>query len=167
MTTLNTYHQQVEQLLKDTFPPLQTVESYRIGQTLDTPAVLIEVESMRVGERNGEGKVPVVMAVALHCVLGHGTPNLELEVRNFAAQVMALLQDQYFGMPNDLDRPENIDAQSGEFKPGKGGFETMVVTFQQTIYIGEPVFDLTGPISIKVNFAIDGETEQEVVLTDA
>lgn len=169
MSEIHTYHTNLRATLLAEFPVLETVAEYRIGETLATPAVLVEVESMRLGELNGLGKTPVVLSVALHCVLGHTTPNVELEVRNFAAQVLNLLRNQYFDMPDGVEAPANLQALPGEFKPGKGGFESMVVTYEQTLYMGEPAFDLSYEgISTEVNFAVAHEEDpsgQTVVLT--
>lgn len=168
MSEIHTYHTNLKATLLAAFPVLETVAVYRIGETLATPAVLVEVESMRIGELNGLGKTPVVLSVALHCVLGHATPHVELEVRNFAAQVLNLLRNQYFDMPDDVESPENLQALPGDFKPGKGGFESMVVTYEQTLYMGDPAFDLSYEgVSSEVNFAVVSEENasgQTVVL---
>ena len=160
MSEIHTYHANLTSALQAAFPALRTVAAYRIGETLTTPAVLVEIESMRVGELNGEGKTPVVLSVALHCVLGHSTPNLEMEVRNFAAQVMNFLRNQYFDMPDALEAPQNLHAMPGDFKPGKSGFESMVVTYEQTLYMGEPAFDLSAEgVSVELSFDVTDDDQ--------
>lgn len=154
MSEISTYHDQLKDTLQTAFPVLRTVASFRVGETLETPAILIDIESLRLGQLTGEGRTPIVLSVSLHCVLGHTTPDLELEVRNFAAQVINLIRDQYFGIGDDVRTPENLSAQLGEFKPGKSGFETMVVTYEQVLYMGAPAFDLTGPISTELTFNV-------------
>ena len=166
--TLTSYHANLKQALQEAFPVLQTVESYRIGETLATPAILTEIEHMSVGDINSEGKTPVVLSMALHCILGHGTPNLELEVRNFAAQTLVLLRNNYIGFTQDIDAPGNLQAQPSEFKPGKGGFESVAVTYEQTIYLGDPAFDLTSyGLSTELNFDVvfGGVHEREAIVT--
>jgi len=157
---IHQYHTQLISTLQAAFPSVQTLAAYRINETLATPAILIEVEGMTVGKLNSMGKTPLNLSMALHCVLGHGTPNLELEVRNFASQVMNLLTNQYFNLPDLLEAPQNISAQPGEFKPGKSGFDSFVVTFEQVIYVGEGAFDLTGVPAVEIHF-----NQNEVVVT--
>ena len=158
MSEIHDYHTQLKQMLKDTFPVLETVEDYRIGETLNTPAILIEVESMSVGDLDGMGKTPLLLNVALHCILGHTTTNLELEVRDFAAQVLSAMRNQYLSMPDNLKAPMNLQAQPGEFRPGKGGYDSFAVTYEQLLYIGEPAFDLTGVLATEISLSVNNET---------
>lgn len=158
MSEIHDYHTQLKQQLTAAFDSqLQTVEDYRISDTLKTPAILIEMESMSVGTLNGEGKTPLNLNMALHCILGHSTENIELEVRDFAAQVLNLMRNQYLEMPDIVDAPQNLQAQPGELKPGKGGFDSFVVTYEQVLYVGEPAFDLSGVPAVEISFSVNDE----------
>lgn len=155
MNEIYDYHSQLKALLVAQFASLQTVTDYCVGETLATPAILIEVESMQMGGLKSDGKTPLVLSVALHCVLGHTTPNLELELRNFAGQVMSLMHNQYLDMPDILNAPLNITAMPGDFKKGKAGFDSFVVTYEQTLLVGEGAFDLSGIPCFEVRFNDD------------
>jgi len=66
MSEIHTYHANLTSALQAAFPALRTVAAYRIGETLTTPAVLIEIESMRVGDGNtptGVGKTHTALAL--------------------------------------------------------------------------------------------------------
>lgn len=159
MSELHDYHTQLKQALLDAFTALQTVEDYRVGETLNTPAILIEVESMSFGDIDGAGKMPLLLNMALHCVLGHTTPNIELEVRDFASQVMNFMRNQFLAMPDDLKAPGNLQAQPGEFRPGKGGYDSFTVTYEQVLLTGTPAFDLSGVLATEITFAVNNDVQ--------
>lgn len=159
MSELHDYHTQLKQALLDAFTALQTVEDYRVGETLNTPAVLIEVESMSMGELDGEGKTPLLLNMALHCVLGHTTPNIELEVRDFASQVIIFMRNQFLSMPDSLKAPQNLQALPGEFRPGKGGYDSFTVTYEQVVLVGAPAFDLSGVLATEITFAVNNDVQ--------
>ncbi|MDG4811931.1 hypothetical protein P8629_02825 [Hydrogenovibrio sp. 3SP14C1] len=159
MSDIITYHDNIKAVIEATFPSLKTVAAYRIGEKLNTPALLYEVEQMDFGQRISNGKTPVNLNVALHCVLSAKTTNVGLQVRSFATMVIDLLKDEYFELPDDCEAPYNIQALPGEFKPGKDGFESFVVTFNQVLYVGDAEFDFSGVAVSEITFtSADGDT---------
>lgn len=159
MSDINTYHDNVKAVIEATFPSLKTVADYRIGAKLNTPALLYELEQFDIGKRKSNGKTPLNLSMAFHCVLSMKTPNVERQVRLFASMVADMLKDEYFELPDDCEAPYNIQALPGEFKPGKDGFESFVVTFNQFLYVGDAEFDFSGVPVTEITFtSADGDT---------
>ena len=108
---------------------------------INSPAVLLNVEAMSYEERDGTGRTPVIMDMALHCILSKRTPRVQVEVREFAAELMRLVEQvgmSRWGLGEACGMPGNISAQPAAFSPDKGGFESWAVTWSQTFWIGGP-----------------------------
>ncbi|HID01215.1 MAG TPA: hypothetical protein EYP05_07815, partial [Piscirickettsiaceae bacterium] len=57
---------------------LTTVAPYR-PDSLRTPAALVAIERMeQAGKAAADGRLPLGVSVAVHCILSHKTPNLQL-----------------------------------------------------------------------------------------
>lgn len=115
---------------------LVTVDRYmpEQGGTIRTPAALIDLESFDEGGNDGTGRLTLSVHMAVHCILGFRTPNVDVEVRKFAAEIMWLIGR----CPHRFGHPERRSAMPGAFKPGeKDGFEDYVVTFDLTCHLGE------------------------------
>lgn len=135
-------------------------ESFKI----DTPAVLIEMVEAKPGRAVTGGRIPFNCEFALHCILSSKTPDLPLAVRNLAAMlalVVGYTEDdaaqnkesdfvvggrQSWGLSAlgvESVPIDSINIYPGAFKPGKGGnekafgFDSMIVTFEQQIHLGD------------------------------
>ena len=158
---------------------------------IDTPAVLIEMVEAKPGRAVTGGRIPFNCEFALHCILSSKTPDLPLAVRNLAAMVALVVgyteedaeKNQItdfvvYGRQNwglgDLGVEsvpiDSINLYPGSFKPGKGGkekafgFDSMIVTFEQQIHLGNllinpPTF-LPGQVEIEGSdsVGVDGWT---------
>lgn len=114
------------------------------GMLVDTPAVIIEVEQLNdaYADDLSDGRDAVVCSVGLYCVLGVKTPNLQQALWNFAAEMMRNLKNNRVGVISDglAGRPESVSSHLGRMKLGDGGFDSRVVTFEQTVFLGEQSF---------------------------
>ena len=50
---------------------------------------------------------------------------------------MDIIRHNHWGLGADVSHPENMSAQPAEFRPGKAGFESWAVSWDQTVYLGE------------------------------
>jgi len=121
---------------------LKTIDEYlpvRYG-TLETPAALIDIEGFdeSPGDDDGTGRIPLTVHIAIHCVLGFRTKNVEIEVRAFAAEVMRILRS----CPHGVGHPERLSGMPGMFRPGEqDGFEDFVITFDVLCRVGESIWE--------------------------
>jgi len=138
---------------------LETVASYSpdISNPINTPALLLELEGFGDGQDRGEDRIPLRCRFTAHCILSLETPDVEIEVAQFAAQLHGLIAKNRWGLGADLLPPENIESAPSTFKPGKHGYESWAVTWEQTVYLGESKWASTimGPLEVNVALSPD------------
>ena len=154
-TSLKDFHNAITQTVTDHFNSKVHVLAYpeELSQ-IQTPAILLEMESGEEGQDPGDGRFAFRCRMAAHCVLGFQTENIGLEVRSFASQLFIMLMDNKFGLGTDISRPEGLELHPGEFKPGKAGFESWCVIWEQTFYLEESAWDDTGVVPETVMLGI-------------
>lgn len=152
---LDAYHDALVDLFRDHFgDSLETVQAYlpdmqstdpASGLTINTPALLVEIEKTSQGQNLGDGRTAVECHLAIHCILGVATPSLQRALRNFGVEVQRLLTaDGYcLGSVVKAGQPEDLTGMPGWWqKGGAGGYDSWVVTFDQTLWIGASVWDV-------------------------
>lgn len=119
--------------------PADTENTEESGMAINTPAALVAVDMLEDGEDPGDDRDGIVCNVSIHCVLSTLTPNLDIELRNFAAEMMRSIKRNSFGgvCEGKAERPEGITAVPGRFEGGKNGYDSFVVSFTQTVFLGE------------------------------
>ncbi|MCP4102607.1 MAG: hypothetical protein GY750_14475 [Lentisphaerae bacterium] len=129
---------------------------------LPAPGILLDIEQLDIGEDEGDGRLPLECSFAAFCILSICTSNYELAIKGFVAKVMALLRHNSFGMET-VSIPENLSAEGVDFSPGKAGYICWVVTWQQTVYVGEDVWSGDGiiPSEVKFNYTPEVGAEHE------
>lgn len=131
-------HEAMVQSIKNKMPMLKTVQSYEpfTRDTIETPSVLIEAVEMKPGKRTGDERLSVTVEFLAHCCLSIRTDRVELEIRNFAAKLMRVIEGNRWGLAEAVERPTRLSAMPGMFKPDDKGFESWVVSWEQTIHLG-------------------------------
>lgn len=122
-------------------PRLVTVGEYNPvdgdSKTVKTPALLLELVEIRPGGRTSGGRTPLELAWSAHCVLSSATDDVQRQVRNFAAEVLRLVDGNRWEQGEAVERATELEAFPGMFKPGDKGFESWVVNWKQTAHLGE------------------------------
>ena len=106
------------------------------SQSIKTPAVLLELAEIRPNGRTTGGRTPMELVWTAHCALSAQTENVQLEVRNFAAQLVRLIDGARWGL-DYVERAGDLEAFPGLFTPGEKGFESWLVSWKQTVHLGE------------------------------
>lgn len=131
------YAEQVETIgAYDPFPDVTSQDP----QALVTPALLLELVDIAPGEDDGTERVPLRLTLAAHCILSFRTADLQIELREFAADVLAHVRHNRWGYPAAARAPEQVSAQAGEFRPDLAGFDSWQVTWEQTVHVGTDVW---------------------------
>ncbi|SKA72246.1 hypothetical protein SAMN02745130_01012 [Thiothrix eikelboomii] len=152
---------------------LETVQAYLNEQTADldagliinTPALILEIERLgSVSDERGDGRDALRCGVLVHCILGSQTPHLQIELRNFSAEVMRWLSNSSkLHACGQVEPIEELDALPGRWKQGQAGYDSFVVTFCQVVYLGDsPLFTAAAPVQ-KVFYQVFAQEPEQVL----
>ncbi len=152
--SLKAVHAAQIRAFKDRFSSrLDTIQAYRPDQqdeTVDTPALLLEMERGEEGLDLGDGRVALRCSFTAHCLLSTQTPDVEIEVRDFAVQVFRFVKENRWGLEGSIDDPVSLSMGPGGFKPGAHGYESWYVNWEQTVYLGESPWEADGIVPATV-----------------
>ncbi|MGY3887197.1 hypothetical protein [Aeromonas aquatica] len=125
--------------LKKAIPRLKTVDVMpdELADSMQTPAVFIDLESFEPGKRLSGGRNAHECAFAAYCVLSTRTKNHEAQIKNMAAAVAGKVHGQRWSLSDAVALPSRIAAMPGIFKEDAHGLACWVVTWDQTVYLGE------------------------------
>jgi len=152
MTTLSEFHAAIQAKIAAHFGVnINTVAWYEQGETesgqptpIKTPAIILELESADEGDDVGDDRTPFAAHITVYCILGRKTPDLQIQVRSFAAQLFALVRKNKWGLAHSVSFPSALTSGEGKFDPEKNGYESWYVSWNQTVYLGDDVWDGTG-----------------------
>ena len=140
---------------------LTTVAPYR-PDSLRTPAALVAIERMeQAGKAAADGRLPLDVSVAVHCILSHKTPNLQLALDSFATEVAVLAQNNYWELECVNDVPQKIGILPGELTPDIHGVDSRVVLWEQRILVGQGIYEFDTLID---EFHFTGPDGEETVI---
>lgn len=122
-------------------------------QPLVTPALLIEIDAINPGADDGTDRQPLLLNIAVHAVLSFRTADVQLELREFAADVLAHARHNRWGLYGAVQEPAALSAQPGEFRPGLSGFDSWRVAWEQTVFVGPSAWTATGLTPTEVWFS--------------
>jgi hypothetical protein len=120
----------------DPFPDVEGQERV----PLITPALLLELVEILPGPDDGTGRTPLRLSLGAHCILSFRTAQMQIELREFAADVLAQVRYNRWGYPQAVREPEDLSARPGEFRPQQAGFDSWLVSWEQTVFVGPDVW---------------------------
>lgn len=130
---------------------VNTVEWYEQGEEasgqpkpIKTPAIILELESFSDGDDMGDDRTPLACQITANCILGRSTPDLQIQTSNFAAQLLAKVRKNKWGLARGAGFPGGLTAGPGKFDPEKNGYESWFVSWDQTFYLGDSVWAPSG-----------------------
>jgi hypothetical protein len=177
MTTLTDFHDAIQTGIAEHFGDnINSALWYEqggsaTGQPLPvlTPAIIIELEAADEGDDAGDERAPLLCHITAYCILGQQTTQLQLQIRDFAAQLFALVRKNKWGLAHDVGFPGGITLGPGKFDPEKTGYDSWFVSWDQTLYLGDDVWDSTGIIPAEIlwswapKIGTDFETEYQTL----
>jgi hypothetical protein len=152
MTTLTEFHLAIENAIDAHFGDnVNTIAWYQQGETpagqplpIITPAVILEIESAEEGDDIGDDRAPLLCHFTAYCILGQQTEALQIQVREFAAQLFKKVRKNKWGLAHNVSFPGMVTLGPGKFDPEKNGFDSWYVSWDQTLYLGDSIWDSTG-----------------------
>ncbi|MGL5215888.1 MAG: hypothetical protein ACRC8R_12230 [Aeromonas hydrophila] len=147
-TDFTALHDSMESYFKTTIKHIRTVQTYN-GEVpkdrIQTPAILVGLEEMEQGKMLSGGRLAMDCIFSAYCLLSAQTKRADLEIRNMAAVVACKLSKQRWGLADAVSIPTNITAVPGIFENDQPGLECWVVSWRQTVHIGEAWAPDDGP----------------------
>ncbi len=163
-TTLTEVHHGILAKIRERFPGM-VVDSYEPNDDLSklAPACLLELEEFSSGNNVGDNRYPARCRFSIHCILGYEENNRALSIREFAGSITQLVQKHGVWVKGSLvSGAENIEAYPGNFKKDTcKGYDSWVVSWEQTIYLGESMWATEGstPQDVYFGLAPGGEVQ--------
>ena len=157
-TTVSSFHAAVKAAISARFGVnVNTVEWYEQGEKtngqpklIKTPAIILEMESADEGDDAGDDRDPLNCHISAYCILGQQTTDLQIQVRNFSAQLFALVRKNKWSLGRAASFPASITLGPGKFDPEKNGYESWFVSWEQTIYLGDDIWAPSGIVPTTV-----------------
>lgn len=162
---LTVYHTRVEDVILAHFGNIiEEVVWYRTpDEQLNTPCVILEMEDFKEGGDLGDDRTPVFAKMNAACVLHFETVNRELALRSFALDLFRLVRQQNWGLGEHVERAHSLYAQPGLIKPDSDGYASWFVSWEQTLYVGESVWDAQGVLPKRINVGPNDGTYDNVI----
>lgn len=137
-TDFSELHDAQAHALGEALPMVDTIKEFEpnaLSKQIKKPCILIEVAEM--APTGGVGNIIWLNAqFQAHCLLPVAMPRAELECQNFAAVVMKTVHKNTWGL-SGVKLPEEINAFPGIYSTKAKGFRSWIVSWWQTIAIGE------------------------------
>lgn len=105
---------------------------------IDEPTLLLEVAELDIDplKKGSGGKIWVRAQFQAHCILPRSVPLVSVECINFAAVVLKIVHRNKWQLSH-VGSPEQLNAVPGRYSNDPKGFESWVVSWWQTVAIGE------------------------------
>jgi hypothetical protein len=112
----------------------------QVRKPIATPAILIEVETIREGEEDGTDRTPLMLDMVAHCILSARTERMQLALREMASAVIRAIRWHHFSLGESVYRSQNLTASPGQFTPGVNGFDSWRVSWEQMVFLGDSLW---------------------------
>jgi hypothetical protein len=160
---VNTFNDALTMIEKD---DIKTFDQASINTQITKPVLLLEAVEMQTAEIKGSaGQVWLNVQYQAHCILSRAVPNVAIECINFSSLVLKTVHQNKWGL-NTVGNPEQLTAFPGRYSSEPQGFDSWVVSWWQTVAIGESwALPAPGPdgifISEAPNIGKDHENDYE------
>jgi hypothetical protein len=160
-TTLTEVHQGIVTRLKAALPDV-TVEVFSPTMNFaeKAPALLVELTSFPLAKDAGDYRYPADCCFTIHCVTKKEQPLVDLW--EMTASVAQLIYNNGFWVGGGvMERPHTLKAHADKTRyQDQNGYESRVISWHQTIYLGEPKPVQEGIVvkEVYLGYAPGGET---------
>ncbi len=164
-TTITAVHEAIKAALRGAFPKV-TVDDYHPESELSVlaPALLLELEEFPLGDDVGDDRYPAACRWSVHCILGWETAGLALELWEFSAAVAQFVKKNGVWLKGSvLTKPAELEVYPGTLrKDTRRGYDSRIVTWTQTLYLGESWWSADGIVPHEIHLSSQ-QSEYEVI----
>lgn len=147
----------IKEGLKKGFPDFQTVDDYpTVEGAISTPAAFLNLSAIEPDNQDGTGRLVTVLRWEISVVLGKvPTQEVKRNTRILAANLALWVQGNRFSLP--VREAGFVRAEPDEFSPTLSRYAPWVVEFEQSVPLGESVWDGTAivPDTVYVSWEPD------------
>ena len=124
----------IESEISKQLPDIDVARYNPQARQLKAPAIRLDINGIKPDTDRGDGRFAARCEFVALCSFANGT----MEAPQIAAQLLDLIRYNHWLLGAGVNHPEQLKAQPADFRPGKSGFESWVVSWEQTVYLGEP-----------------------------
>lgn len=159
LDNLKQLHDGIEAGLRERLPDLERIHAYpKIGKSIETPFIAIELSELEPGHDDGTGRVPLIGRMQARVVVDPISPDAELLVRELSARVLQTVHGATWDLPVT---PGKQVGSAGEdpFRPELDTYLVWLVEWVHEFDLGD-VFE-PPPRGRSVMWGVDPETGPE------
>ena len=119
----------------------------------------IEISGFNSGSFEAQGRNTQHLKVDIHCLVSEAVEDNDLRAMDLASAIAIVAHNNFWGLGDAVEAPENIHANEGMAAKGSKGFEGWLVSFSQTVYLGEPA--PIEPAVKKVSVAVNSQQPEK------
>lgn len=133
----------VEASISEAFPGFALVQAYPEDRRhLPVPACVIEMIELEPAENPGTEQLAAVALMQAQVIIGFREPGAKRMVAKMAAALAHHVQGKRWGLP--IEPAVITSIAPSDFDPELDNFEVWAVEWQQTVHIGQSVWDEGG-----------------------
>ncbi|WP_163832174.1 hypothetical protein [Spartinivicinus ruber] len=144
MNELKTLHHQMLATFSQHFDKkIDRIQAYSPSQSIESPAIYLGSHELTLDKQQWDGRYLLQGEWFALCVLSMTTPNVEIEIRQFATEIMLVLNNpakNRWPLIDQVSEPEAIQSRPAIFNPDADGYEAWEVSWQQSLYIGDSIW---------------------------
>ncbi|WP_321846719.1 hypothetical protein [Burkholderia cepacia] len=100
LDNLKQLHDGIEAGLRARLPDLERIHAYpKIGKSIETPFVAIELAELEPGHDDGTGRVPLIARMQARVIVDPLVEDAEVQVRELSARVLQTVHGATWGLP--------------------------------------------------------------------
>ncbi|MCX4025169.1 hypothetical protein [Spartinivicinus marinus] len=144
MNELTQLHNQMLATLGQHFDKkIDRIQVYSPSQSIESPAIYLGSHELTVEKQQWDGRHLLHSEWFALCVLSIQTPNVDIEIRQFATEIMLVLNNHdknRWSLADQVSEPKMIQSRPAIFNPDADGYEAWEVSWQQSLYIGDSIW---------------------------
>ncbi|HIE5945994.1 TPA: hypothetical protein ACXN34_003978 [Burkholderia cepacia] len=100
LANLKQLHDGIVAGLRERLPDLERIHAYpKIGKSIDTPFIAIELTELEPGHDDGTGRVPLIARMQARVIVDPLVDDAEVQVRELSARVLQTVHGATWGLP--------------------------------------------------------------------
>ncbi len=122
-------------------------------QPIITPAIILELDAIDPGDDDGTDRQSLMLTWSAHCIISIRTQDMQIELREFAADVLSHVRHNRWGLGSAVSPPEDLVAIPDEFIPENAGYESWIAQWRQQSYVGSDFWAGVAPKEVYLGIA--------------